>query len=126
ERTDLRIPGSGATSQQRRWSMRHAHGDTNGIPDGNGNLYAYANCYCDVYTDSNGNCHVYAYSDGHGDIYAYSDGHGDIYAYSDRHGYIHANSNSNCYGNSDRGATAFTDATAPADTGASPLAFFRN
>ena len=85
-----------------------------------------------IHADGNCDSNVYAYSDRHGYIYAYGDGDGYIHAYSDRHGYIHAYRNCNCYsycnsyGNSDRTAAAFTDATASADTAASPLALLRN
>ena len=58
----------------------------------------------DCNPDGNSGCKRYAYRDGDGD------GDGD--------------SNSNCYSNGDcdRTAAAFTDATASADTAASPLA----
>jgi len=80
--------------------------------------------------NANGNCHIHSDGDCHGNAYAITDsnGHGHIHSDGDCHGNAYANSdsNSNCDSNDDcdRTAAAYTDATATADTAASPLAFF--
>ena len=112
--------------------MRHAYGNANVKPDvnsysnintngdSNGNAYAYANCYGDVYAD----CYSYGDSNSYSHAYADSDG----YVYPDSYSYVYPDSygNSNCHSNGDcdHTATSYTNAAAPADTAASPLAFF--
>ena len=86
--------------------MWHAYGNANG----NGHIHSDSNCHGNsyAYTDSNADC------DGH--IHADSDCHGNSYAYTDSNADCDSNSNS------DRTAAAYTNATASADTAASPLA----
>ena len=88
--------------------MRHAYGNANG--DSNCHIHSDSGC--------NGNAYTITDSNGHGHIHSDGDCHGNAYANSD--------SNSNCDSNDDcdRTAAAYTDATATADTAASPLAFF--
>ena len=76
--------------------------------------------------NANGNCHIHSDGDCHGNAYAITDsnGHGHIHSDGDCHGNAYANSDSNSNDDCDRTAAAYTDATATADTAASPLAFF--
>ena len=113
-------------------SNSNAYTDSYADCDGNGNAYtnSYANCDSngDIYAYGDRDGYIHAYGDRDGYIHAYSDRDGYIHAYSDRHRYIHAYGNSNGNGNgySDHSAAAYTDATASADTAASPLALLRN
>ena len=76
-----------------------------------------------IHTDGNSDSdsHAYTKPDGNSNC----DGH--AYAKSDCDCYAYAKSDSNCYinGDCDRTAAGFTDATASADTAASPLGFLK-
>ena len=96
-----------ATCELHTHRVWQSHADSDGDRDG-----AIAN------TDSNCNGNAYAKPDGNSHIYANGDSDGNAYANSD--------GNSNCHSNGDcdHTATSYTNAAAPADTAASPLAFF--
>ena len=113
--------------------MRHAYGNANSEPDGDGDgnchIHPDGDPYLNAYANTNGNCHIHSDSDCNGNAYAITDSNGDGHIHSDGdsdgNAYANSDGNSNCHSNGDCDCTAaaYTDAAASADTAASPLAF---